>query len=347
MWLHYLPHFKTIPEPPPTDAADNLLRPRDYLNAVGLRLAGYNTGPDALRDDNVKLKPRAIIQDLRHWVRRDAFKDAEGKVMTKAELLDTEGHLRRRYVDGMVDGIVWMMLIVLYVHALPLPSLHRSVQVADLHRRLSRVDLKPLEQDTTIANGAPHEDADGGVPASAAAMCHTHADGSRHTDSSTDSSSSSDTPFASHINGGQTHGQRSTSVNATKEGHDKGGHAAAGTHTQQQQQPNSAVIEQRHSMPHLTVKTTSDDQATLLSPEEQRMQEAMEKREQVYAAALRADQNAKLSIFATRPAIYSPGSTPCILLYDVFLCCVFRYVLRLLRAMVVCCVYCYMLWLYA
>lgn len=32
-----------------------------------------------------------------------------------------------------------------------------------------------------------------------------------------------------------------------------------------------------------------------------------EKRRQIYAAALRADQNAKLAIFATRPAIYSPG----------------------------------------
>lgn len=36
-----------------------------------------------------------------------------------------------------------------------------------------------------------------------------------------------------------------------------------------------------------------------------------EKRKQIYAAALRADQNAKLAIFATRPAIYSPGTMLC------------------------------------
>lgn len=49
VWLHYLPHFKTIPEPPPDNAADALLRPRDYLNFAGLRIAGYNTGQNALR----------------------------------------------------------------------------------------------------------------------------------------------------------------------------------------------------------------------------------------------------------------------------------------------------------
>ena len=49
VWIHYLPHFKTIPEPPPDNAADALLRPRDYLNFAGLRIAGYNTGRNALR----------------------------------------------------------------------------------------------------------------------------------------------------------------------------------------------------------------------------------------------------------------------------------------------------------
>ena len=49
VWVHYLPHFKTIPEPPPDNAADALLRPRDYLNFAGLRIAGYNTGQNALR----------------------------------------------------------------------------------------------------------------------------------------------------------------------------------------------------------------------------------------------------------------------------------------------------------
>jgi hypothetical protein len=43
VWLHYLPHFKTLPEPPAATAAQDLLRPRDALGLATLNIVGYNT----------------------------------------------------------------------------------------------------------------------------------------------------------------------------------------------------------------------------------------------------------------------------------------------------------------
>lgn len=39
VWLHYLPHFKTIPEPPAASVAEALLRSRDYITYDGLKCA--------------------------------------------------------------------------------------------------------------------------------------------------------------------------------------------------------------------------------------------------------------------------------------------------------------------
>jgi hypothetical protein len=45
-WLHYLPHYKTIPEPAPQDKDDNLLRRRDVYKESALQIASYATRPD-------------------------------------------------------------------------------------------------------------------------------------------------------------------------------------------------------------------------------------------------------------------------------------------------------------
>jgi glycerol uptake facilitator protein len=39
VWLHFLPHFKTIPEPPAEDPADLLLRSRDAPTPTALGIA--------------------------------------------------------------------------------------------------------------------------------------------------------------------------------------------------------------------------------------------------------------------------------------------------------------------
>ena len=49
MWLAFLPHFKTVPEPPPDDVEETLLRSRDYVASPVLNIASYDTR----REDDV------------------------------------------------------------------------------------------------------------------------------------------------------------------------------------------------------------------------------------------------------------------------------------------------------
>jgi hypothetical protein len=43
-WIHFLPHYKTVPEPPPDDGCDALLRQRDGLRQSALQIASYAGG---------------------------------------------------------------------------------------------------------------------------------------------------------------------------------------------------------------------------------------------------------------------------------------------------------------
>ena len=40
-WLHWIPHFKTVPEPPAQNPADNLLRKRDALPKNAIEISSY------------------------------------------------------------------------------------------------------------------------------------------------------------------------------------------------------------------------------------------------------------------------------------------------------------------
>jgi len=46
MWLHYMPHFKTVPEPAPADSEETLLRRRDCVDGNAMNIASYNTRED-------------------------------------------------------------------------------------------------------------------------------------------------------------------------------------------------------------------------------------------------------------------------------------------------------------
>jgi hypothetical protein len=41
VWLHWIPHFKTVPEPPAQNPADNLLRKRDALPKNAIEISSY------------------------------------------------------------------------------------------------------------------------------------------------------------------------------------------------------------------------------------------------------------------------------------------------------------------
>ena len=42
VWLHWIPHFKTVPEPPAPSSADNLLRKRDALPKNAIEISSYS-----------------------------------------------------------------------------------------------------------------------------------------------------------------------------------------------------------------------------------------------------------------------------------------------------------------
>ena len=52
MWLLYLVHFFTVPEPPPESAADNLLRTRDFLGPNAEAYVGNKVWVQESHEDN-------------------------------------------------------------------------------------------------------------------------------------------------------------------------------------------------------------------------------------------------------------------------------------------------------
>ncbi|KDD76971.1 hypothetical protein H632_c51p0 [Helicosporidium sp. ATCC 50920] len=66
VWLHFLPHFKSVPEPPPTEHVEWLLRSRDVLAPEALSIASYNTA-DAPRHRRV-ISFASALGDLRYYL---------------------------------------------------------------------------------------------------------------------------------------------------------------------------------------------------------------------------------------------------------------------------------------
>ncbi|EFN52821.1 hypothetical protein CHLNCDRAFT_138510 [Chlorella variabilis] len=76
VFLHYLPHFKTVPEPMASTADDMLLRTRDALSPEALNIASYDTRRQAPRDfKGVAATIKDAINDVR-W--RALFQGYEG-----------------------------------------------------------------------------------------------------------------------------------------------------------------------------------------------------------------------------------------------------------------------------
>ncbi|CAL5225947.1 g8745 [Coccomyxa viridis] len=118
VWLFYLPHFKSLPEPPALSTDDVLLRSRDAVAQGILDVASYDTRPHASARKGFK----------------DAFKDVR-------YYLAQPNHVHEHYHVSLVE------------HALGKESVRspegylrrHSVQVCDMHAR-----LKKLESDNNM-----------------------------------------------------------------------------------------------------------------------------------------------------------------------------------------------------
>ncbi|CAD7698950.1 unnamed protein product [Ostreobium quekettii] len=102
VWLFYMPHFSTVPEPPPKKDEDRLLRTRDDLGDSALRFASYNTAPPL----------HTLSSRLRSFGRIGSRAYRAEDVLGRDAVLGRQRRLERR----------------------------RSVSIADLHERLVQLE---------------------------------------------------------------------------------------------------------------------------------------------------------------------------------------------------------------
>lgn len=231
VWLHFLPHFKTVPTPPSLTAENILLRPADALSPSALGIASYNPGSEdmAARRRGFGDISRSL-QDIKYYL-KDSFREP---VDRHAELVEVA--LGRDEAKDGADAALNRLR-------------RRSVQVCDVHRRLKDVDIEEFKAMLV-------------TPELHAAL--------------------------SSRNFGTA---RSGANNGAPNGNGTAGIAKSNSATDLSAQGTANNIEAPPA-PTPAVPVAVEKRA--------------EKLDKLYDAAVIADQNAKLSIFATRPAIYSP-----------------------------------------
>ena len=206
VWLHFLPHFKTVPAPPSLTPDDDLLKSNDALTASALGIASFNP-----HEEDIAARQRGIrdltniMEDIKYYL-KDTYKathplDKHSELMEVAlgpEALKGATNLRRH-----------------------------SVQVRDVHRRLKDMELQSYENMLLNSSRYP--------------------------------------------------------LNRLYSDRTVAGQTADASNTHQSELGNNVI------------------------QNDSRLQQRREHLDRLYDAALVADQNAKLSIFATRPATYSPA----------------------------------------
>eukprot|EP01026_Neomeris_dumetosa_P013345 TRINITY_DN14671_c0_g1_i12.p1 TRINITY_DN14671_c0_g1~~TRINITY_DN14671_c0_g1_i12.p1 ORF type:complete len:477 (-),score=44.35 TRINITY_DN14671_c0_g1_i12:671-2101(-) len=234
VWIHYLPHFKTVPKPSP-DEDDRLLRSGDPIGDTALHLASYNPRPRPHGGTGFK----GAWMDIRYYF---------GETRYENEVVELLGAGYHTHVDEQPSPQPPSSN-----HPKSAPKIRRrSVQVADLQRKLKQVDLQKRLKLSKMSETLSYRE-----------------------------------------------------------------------NRERVQPPIQSVID-RTAEGTAELLSAMDDQLTLMSANQQSQQDsAKEERascdrckdevelqrdrlDELYRLSVIADQNAKLSIFATRPAIYSP-----------------------------------------
>lgn len=149
VWLHYLPHFKTVPEPAPRNEGEHLLRTRDALTPQALNIASYNTDPDMKnrRPDvgiDSKYPLAQAIRDFKYFASDSHYEPVHeelvGKALGRSEERRNNGHdLTRSNSYSNSDGESGREAVMNRLG-------RRTVQVCDVHRRLKDVDLEDFQR---------------------------------------------------------------------------------------------------------------------------------------------------------------------------------------------------------
>lgn len=287
VWLHFLPHFKTVPEPLPHDETDLLLRTRDALTPSALGIASYNT-----RANDVAARKRGVrslmsaLRDIKQYFSQDMHVVHE----------PVEGHAKLIQVALGPDEVKGI------TEAKELYLRRRTAQVCDLHRRLKDVDMEDfkimlmnpavsLRHRSKVDNGATH---DGDM------MRRAKSDGEYQAASQQEHSNGWFRRNNSVVGGDSGIENSNSNAVLVLDAADSDAITDNGSLLLDNAASNSAVmmgLEQGHRV---------EDKERTEKLEPLVVQKKQEKLDRLYDAAIIADQNAKLSIFCTRPAIFAP-----------------------------------------
>jgi len=266
VWLHYLPHFKTVPTPYSADA-DNLLLRGDTVSPTALGIGSYN-----VRAKDIDARRRGLgdiahtFEDIKYYFQDSHyFNDPVDKHATLVEV--ALGPDEAKEGKGTVKA----------------RGLRRhSVQVCDVHKRLKDIDIQnfkdmligPQMSQSPSMMGSSSTD----MRTSAASLSNGSAGAGVGAISNNDLSwNSSAGDFASAPTSANVHKSRDSSGQQQKEQFDSRAGSSIAANGHSPSDPSDPIIEKRR-----------------------------QQLESLYDAAVIADQNVKLAIFATRPAIYSP-----------------------------------------
>ncbi|KAK2078693.1 hypothetical protein QBZ16_003533 [Prototheca wickerhamii] len=268
VWLHFLPHFKTIPEPPSKSDDELLLRSRDAISPEALSIASYNTrGEDQRRRRRpAKVILSGAVKDVQYFLSNTKAHPEDHDELLKVAFGGPTGLYERSptLAEEAVDPTVPRG-----------PLRRRSVQVADVHRRIKDMELAEFQQMLRV----PQVGAGRPLPPS------------------------------------KYHNEVSLEVPPPEP---KRSHAPAGALPDETKVSRSKPSIIEHTLRFLdhppeprapgkgaapkTAHEVEDD----LTPAERLLEARRARADALFQAAIVADQNAKLSIFATRPAIWSP-----------------------------------------
>ena len=248
VWLHFLPHFKSVPTPPSLTPENILLKAgADAFSPSTLGISSYN--PDI---EDVKARQRGFggishaFQDIKYYLKETYPEPPE----RHAALVEVALGPQESIVGGN-DAFNRLR--------------RRSVQVCDVHRRLKDIDIEEFK--SMLVTPELH-------PASSARNMSMARPSAAFNGNGNAPAGSS--PAASAVNLAKSHSASDLSSQAPFT-------AATGP---EDKNNGGAKLSQGGAT------SVVDKRA--------------EKLDKLYDAAVVADQNAKLSIFATRPAIYSP-----------------------------------------
>ncbi|KAJ1344608.1 hypothetical protein BSLG_000131 [Batrachochytrium salamandrivorans] len=275
MFLVYMPHFRTVPEPQPDQTqsalSTHLLRTRDAIDPSALRFASYNTKSSA----SAPPKNMAdVLRDLRYYLTTQTGDTQQVFDLLSLGTLDLAG------VEVAFPSDSTLSVPNTFNNGIdPIKPLKRrhSIQVAEMQRRLRHLEAAM----TTNPHVRPHT------------TSSTHTTLFKAESVELDELTGSHTFHQSRSSAVKPHPPSMVAVHTRIDTDTMAGNSSPTL-------PQPDIIDQRNPLNHNSHKKRSTAALEVVSPP------TLTHMETVHRASTIAHQAAKLSAFCNRPAIYLP-----------------------------------------